>query len=95
MLAPSTGLHLALLGVPVAARLPWKQPCPDRGQQASNFLEMCSGETTSTEYIIPGLEGSCAATAGCCENTGCASAGRPKPHSRPKSVACAGPGCTV
>lgn len=53
------------------------------------------GPIIPTEYIIPGLEGSCAATAGCCENTGCASAGRPKSHSRPKSVASAGPGCTV
>lgn len=40
--------------------------------------------------VIPGPEGSCAATARYCQNTVCASASRPKSHSRPKSVASAG-----
>lgn len=49
------------------------------------------------EYIpwVTSLEGSCAATDGYCQNTVCASAGRPKSHSRSKSVASAGLGYAV
>lgn len=82
--------HELCLGMPVAASLPRRSYV--LGTVTMQFL---GNMHLSIRYVIPGLEGSCAATAGCCENTACASAGRPKSHSQPTSVASAGLGYAV
>jgi hypothetical protein len=81
--------------VPVAARLPGRSHVQTEDSKHPISWK-CAQPNKSTKYVIPELEESCATTAGCCENTRRVSAGRPKSHSRrPKSVASAGPGCSV
>lgn len=67
--------------VSVTARMPIEEA----------ILEAFSKPKRPRKNAIPGLEGSCAATAGCCLNTGSASGGRPRSHSQPRSVANATP----